>query len=303
MAIEIVFLGTSAMVPTKERNQTGIFLLYNGEGLLFDCGEGIQRQLKLAEERLTKVTRIFISHWHGDHVLGLPGLIQSLNSSKYEQEHPHLDVYGPKGTKKLLQTVLSCFTFDQKITLEVHEFKPQGSVVCTTDDFVIHAYLLEHSIPTYGFTFQEHDRRKIDLAKVKKLGLPEGPLLGELQRGKAVVVNKKKIQPDDVSSVVVGNKVGYIADTSFCKNCLTLAQDCDLLIAEATYHSDDEEKAERYQHLTAKQTAHLAQQANVGKLIITHFSQRYKTVTALEEEARDIFPETVAAYDFMRIKM
>ena len=289
------------MVPTKDRNQSGIFFKYKNEGLLFDCGEGIQRQFKTIDEKITKITKIFISHWHGDHVLGIPGLLQSLNSSLYEQDDVSVEIYGPQGTEKAIKTLLDCFTFDRTISLVVKDFNE--GVIFQNTDFFIEVYALEHSIPTFGFRFVEKDRRRVDLEKTKKYCLPEGPLLGKLQQGETITFNKKKIKPEDVTYLVPGKKIAYISDTSLCKNCLKLAQDVDALIIEATYHSRDEEKAEKYKHLTALQAAMIAQQSNAGRLLLTHFSQRYKTVGDLEQEAKDVFPDTVAAYDFLRIKI
>ena len=299
--MEVIILGTSAMVPTKDRNQTAILLKYKDEGLLFDCGEGTQRQLKIVKEKITKITKIFISHWHGDHVLGLPGLIQTLNSSKFEDEKLKLEVYGPKGIQKDLTTLINCFEFDKKITINIHEI--EEGIILDKADFKVECYKLDHTIPAFGFKFTEKDKRRVNMAKAKKFGLESGPNLGKLQQGKTITHKNTTITPDDVTYIVKGKKFGYIADTTTCNNCLKIADECDLLISECTYHSKEEEKAEQYKHLTAEQVASIANKANAKKLILTHFSQRYKTVETLENEARITFPETQAAFDGMRIKI
>lgn len=296
--VELIFLGTSAMVPTKDRNQQAIFITYKDKGLLFDCGEGIQRQLKIAGISFHKIDAIFISHWHGDHVLGLPGLIQSLNSSDYNQP---LYIYGPRETKKFLSKVLESYVFVNHIDIRVAELE-HGSVV-KDNEFSVEAYALDHNIPCLGYRFVEYDSRKIQMLKAKKYGLKEGPLIGKLQRGETVVVKGSTITPDDVSTVVPGKKIGIIADTADCSGCTATAQAVDLLISEATFSVTDTEKAGDYKHLTAQQAAHIAQRSSAQRLILTHFSQRYKEIQLLLNEARDIFPKTELAFDFMKVKV
>lgn len=290
------------MVPTKERNHSGILLKYKGENLLFDCGEGIQRQFRIADEKITKITRIFLSHWHGDHVLGIPGLLQSLNSSKYEHEEIKLKIYGPKGTKEKIETLSKLFEGEQRIELNVEEITKEGKIM-GTDEFEMYAYALDHTLPCFGFQWKEKSRRRINVTAAKKLGLKEGPELGKLQQGKTITLNGKKIKPEEATYLVEGKTIGYIPDTAACAACMKIAEDCNILICESTYHSDEEEKAELYKHMTARQAATIASQANVEKLILTHFSQRYKSVEELEKEAKDIFLNTVAAYDFMKVEV
>jgi ribonuclease Z len=299
--MEVVILGTSAMVPTKDRNQSAILLKYKDEGLLFDCGEGTQRQLKIVKEKITKITKIFISHLHGDHILGIPGIVQTLNSSKFEDENLKIEIYGPKGAKESLTTFINAIEFDQKIDIQINEIKE--GVILDKQDFKIECYKLDHTILSYGYKFVEKDKRKVNMAKAKKLGLETGPKLGKLQRGETVTHKNKTIDPDDVTYIVEGKKMGYIADTAMCNGCLKIAEDCDLVISECTYHSKEEEKAEKYKHLTAEQVASIANKANAKKLILTHFSQRYRTVETLENEAKVTFPDTQAAFDGMRIKI
>ncbi|MBT3720998.1 ribonuclease Z [archaeon] len=295
--MDIVFLGTSCMVPTKERNHSGIFLSYRGEGILVDCGEGIQRQLKIAEIKPTKITKIFLTHWHGDHVLGLPGLLQTLNSSEYEKK---LEIYGPIGTKKSFEYMFKAFSF--KIDFE-YKIKELSNNNFSLKEIVVSSLLLEHKIPCLGFSFTEKDRRRIKPAIIKKLGIPDGPLLGELQNNKKITWKGKEILPKETTYLVKGKKISIILDTVLTKNVYSLAKDSNLLICESSYDSSLEEKAKEYKHLTAKQAALLASQTNVKKLVLTHISQRYKTPKILLEDAKDVFEDVCVAYDFMKLKI
>ncbi|MBI2541956.1 ribonuclease Z [Candidatus Woesearchaeota archaeon] len=296
--MQITFLGTSSMVPTKERNQMAVFLSYGSEGILFDCGEGTQRQLKIAGISLTKATKILISHWHGDHVLGLPGLIQTLSSMDYSGK---LEIYGPTGTKKRMEMMFEAFIFDKRLDFIVKEVK--SGIFFENNDFQLEAHGLEHGIETLGYRFVEKDKRKIDMKKVRKLGIPPGPLLGKLQDGKSIEFNGKKIDADEATYTEAGKKIAYITDTLHCDNCYKIAQDADLLMCEATYSSKLESKGEEYGHMTAKQAGQIANKSNAKQLVLIHFSARYKNTQELEEDARDIFDNVICAKDFMKIDL
>ena len=298
MVMEIVFLGTSSMVPTKERSQSAVFLRYGAEGLLFDCGEGTQRQFKLAGISPLSTTKILISHWHGDHVLGLPGLIQTLSASEYGKT---LEIYGPKGTKERMEHLFRTFVFDKNIDLKIVEVK-EGTFI-DAKLYTVEALPLEHGIHTLGYRFMEKDKRKISMKKAEQFGLKPGPIIGKLQDGESVVHKGKKINPDDVSSIEKGTVVTYITDTKLCENCFSLSQGADILICESTYGSKLEGKGEEYSHMTASQAAEIARKSGVGKLYLTHFSARYKSVTELEDEAKELFENATCASDFMKIKL
>lgn len=299
--IEITFLGTSAMVPTKDRNVQGIYLNYGGEGILIDCGEGTQRQMAIAGINRAKVKIILISHWHGDHVSGLVGLIQTIGNIN---DHSKIELYGPVGTRTRMKHMMESCIFYNKVNIMIHEINPKKLTKFYENKFYeLYAAPLEHSVPCIGFKFLEKEKRKIEISKVKRLGLKEGPDLGKLQEGTSIIKNGKKINPDDVSSMVKGKSIAFILDTALCGNCKTLAEDVDLLVSECVYAGDLEEKAEQYKHLTAKQIAQIASEVNVKKLILTHFSQRYKEVSQVLQDARDIFNNTETAFDFMKTKV
>jgi ribonuclease Z len=301
MLINLTILGTSGMVPTKERNVQSIHLDYDGEGILFDCGEGTQRQMNIAGINRTKIKKVLISHWHGDHVSGLIGLIQTLGNSK---DASKLEIYGPEGTKKFMNNLLNSCIFDLAVDIEINELDiSTKKVFFENEHYYLEASPLNHGIPCIGYSFIEKDKRKILMDKAKRLGLEEGPFLGNIQKGLPVKIKGKVITPDDVSEIKKGKKVTVIADTSFSANAASLASESDVLICEATYASGEEEKAEQYNHLTSEQAALIASNAGVKKLILTHFSQRYKSLDELLEQAKNIFPQTFLAFDFMKIKV
>ena len=296
--MQLTFLGTSAMVPTKERNHSSALISYGSEGILIDCGEGTQRQIKIAGIKPSKVTKILISHWHGDHVLGIPGLIQTLAKNGYDKV---LEIYGPEGTKEKITNMFKAFSFEDKIETKIHEITKKRFF--EGNDFFLEALPLEHGIITIGFSFIEKDKRRINVDAVRKLGIPDGPLLGKLQSGKSITFKEKKITPEQATYVVNGKKISFIADTVPCNNALELAMNSDILVCESTYADKLEEKAAEYMHMTSKQAGLLANQAKAKKLILTHFSQRYKTMEEIEDDAKDVFSNTICAYDFMKIKI
>lgn len=296
--MEIQFLGTGCMMPTKTRNLAGVLLSHGSEKIIFDCGEGTQRQLKIAGVKPGKITKILISHWHGDHVLGLPGLLQTFSASSY---HGTLEIFGPKGSKKFFEHMMKGFAVKEVVEYKLTEV--ESGIFFENDDFYLEALPMKHSSPCVGFAFVEKNKRRIEMKKTRKLGLKEGPILGKLQRGETVAFKGKKIKPDDVSFVVAGRKVVYITDTEPCNNIVKLAKGADILIMEATYTSALKNKAEEYGHLTAKQAGMLANEAKVEKLLLTHFSQRYKNAKELEEDARQVFDDTEAAEDFTKVRL
>lgn len=296
--IELTFLGTSSMVPTKERNQSSVLISYKNHGILVDCGEGTQKQFKIANIPVTKVTKILITHWHSDHTLGLAGLISTMAANEYSKT---LEIYGPKGTKERFKHMFSAFVFDKSIEYKIIEIK-QGKFF-ENNEFVLEAFHLDHNIETFGFNFIEKDRRRIKVNAIKRLKIPQGPLLGKLQDGKTITFKGKKISPEKTTYIVKGKKISIISDTVLCNNCYKFSENADLLISESTYAERLEEKGEQYKHMTAKQAALIANKANVGKLILTHFSARYKDVHDLEEEARTYFSNSFAAQDFMKVKL
>ncbi|NQU98316.1 ribonuclease Z [Candidatus Woesearchaeota archaeon] len=299
--MQLTFLGTSCMVPTKERNVQGIYMSYKAEGILIDCGEGTQRQMNLAGINRNKVNTILVTHWHGDHVGGIIGLLQTISD---KDNPPKIEIYGPKGTKKRVRHLLDSVVFDgSNLNLNIFELNPKKvETFKEKDDFYLQCAPMEHSTPCVAYSFVEKDKRKINIAKAKKLGLKEGPSLGKLQNEKSVVVNGKKIFPDDISTIKKGRKLTFIFDTIPTENCYEIAENADLLVTEAVYLPKLRENADKYKHLTTQDAGLIANKANVKKLIVTHFSQRYKSGNEIEEDIKTYFANSETAYDFKKVK-
>lgn len=297
--IKLTFLGTGSMVPTKDRNHIAVLISYKNENILVDCGEGTQRQLKFADISPTKVTKILISHWHGDHVLGLPGLMYSLAANEYSKT---LEIYGPKGTKEFMFHLLKGFAYKNRIDYKIHEIGE--GVFFESKDFKLEAKRLVHTAPCFGYAFVEKDRRNIDVDYLRKnYNFSRHPVLRDLQAGKDITWKGKKIKASKATKITKGKKLVFVSDTAYCKSAVDLAKDADLLVCESTYLNELEEKAEDYKHLTTKQAADIAKKAKVKKLILTHFSQRYKTVKDIEKEAKSVFKNSFCAEDFMVLEL
>lgn len=262
--------------------------------MLIDCGEGTQRQCKKADINPCKLTKILLTHLHGDHVLGLPGLLETLEMSEYAKQ---LDIYGPKGTVRhleLLQSLYGRF----RINYRVHELP----CVIGDKEWEIQHATMDHSIQTHAFAFIIKEKRRLDKEKIKKLKLPNTPILGELQKGKDIVINGKKIKAKDLTYLQEGKKIAVIMDTKFNTKAIELAKDADLLICEATYAKEEEAYADNYKHLTAEQAATIAKKAKVKKLILTHIAQRYEhNLARIEKEAKRVFKNTKVARDLDKI--
>lgn len=285
------------MQPTKERSLFSILLNYENENILIDCGEGTQRQLKIADLKATKLTKILISHLHGDHIFGLPGLMQNLEVNNYSGL---IEIYGPKGIKEFFDFLFRLGVFE-RLRYKITEIKE--GIVCEGKSYCIKALKLDHRGACYGFEFKEKDRRKIDINYLKKFGLKQHPILKNLQQGKSIIWDNKRIDVNKATKLIKGKKISFILDTRYCDNCIKLAKDSDILISEATYLDELKEKAEEYKHLTAKQAALIAKKSKSKKLILTHFSQRYKDINEILKEAKTVFKNTECAEDFMKVKI
>lgn len=299
--IELTFLGTGCMMPTKERNTQSIYLRYNGEGFLFDCGEGTQRQMAIAGISRAAVDKIFISHWHGDHVSGLIGLIQTMGNSADDKK---IYIYGPVGSKKIMHHLMQSCIFESKIEIEIIELDPRNvELIYEGDDYYIECAKMDHSVPCIAYSFVENDRLRIRIDDVKNKGIPEGPLLKKLQKGEDIEYNKQTFKNEDLTYLVKGKKITIIMDTTYCQNAIELSNNSDILIIESVYGPEMIERAEEVKHMCSNQSALIASNANIKELILTHFSQRYKDLSELEKGAKDIFPNTRLAFDFMKIKI
>ncbi len=299
--MEIVFLGTGSMFPTKKRAHPSIFIRDEKIKFLFDCGEGTQRQMRIAGISPTKLDYIFITHWHGDHTLGLAGIFQSLSASQRERK---LIVYGPVGTNARVSHLLKAFAFDLKYPIEVNEIKiKEGKVYRIIDEkeFAVEAMYVKHIIPCVNYAYIKKGKRKINLEYTKKFGLVRHKILGKLQKGETIVYKGHKITPEKGTYLTPDKRITYITDTNYFKGLEKLAKDAEILISEGTFSEDLETKAREYTHMTAKEAAKLAKKAKAKRLVLTHFSQRYKDVSKLKEEAQKIFKNVETANDFDKI--
>lgn len=293
--LKIIFLGTSASIPTAKRNHTAILLDYKNENILIDCGEGTQRQFRKARLNLMKITRLLITHWHGDHVLGIPGFLQSLAFNKYRKT---LFIYGPKGTKRFMKLMLNTFVFAGKISIRVEEITKDGKFY-ENDDFYLESKSMSHGTPTYAYSFIKKGKIRIDKKKLEKSKLPLGPLLQKLKQGKDIIYKGKKYIAKDLTYEEGNKKVSFVLDTSANSKIANFVQDSDLLIIESSYADELKEMAKEYKHLTAKQAGEIAKKSKSKKLLLTHISQRYdKNPKKILDEAKKIFKKTSLVEDF-----
>jgi ribonuclease Z len=292
---DLTILGSSSQQQTRKRNHGAYLLRWNDEGLLFDPGEGTQRQFIFADLPPPCVTRIFISHFHGDHCLGLGSMLLRLNLDKVE--HP-IHCYYPASGKKFFDRLRYCCIYRENIEVIEHPVKKAGLV---EDDgkFRIEAEFLDHGVENIGWRITEPNVLKFEKEKLKTLGL-DGPIVRELEQKRKIKVGDKWIHVEDVSYERLGDVFAYVVDTRPCAGANVIAKDAKLLLCEATYLEEDRALAEEYKHMTAKQAAEIALSANAHTLILTHFSARYRDLSLFGEEARAIFPNTFVAEDLKR---
>ncbi|MBI5803823.1 ribonuclease Z [Candidatus Pacearchaeota archaeon] len=294
--IKITFLGTGDSVPTKKRNHTAILLSYKDENILVDCGEGTQRQLKIAEISPAKITKLLITHWHGDHTLGILGLIETLAMLGINKR---LEIYGPRGTKRYMNLFLNFIGPYKKLSRTSIEVKEVAGKFLERKEFYVEAKPMSHGIPANAYSFVIKDKMRLDKQKIKKLKLPNSPVLKKLQEGEDVIFEGKKIKSKAVSYLEKGRKVTFILDTRVNANAVELSKNSDLLICESSFSKDEAVMAKERKHLTSKDAATIAKKAKVKKLFITHISQRYEyDLSKILKEAKEVFPKTEIANDF-----
>lgn len=293
---ELVVLGTSSQVPTRYRNHNGYLLRWDEEGLLFDPGEGTQRQMIYAEVTATSITKVLITHFHGDHCLGFAGISQRLSLDRVP--HP-IDVYFPKSGHVFYDRLRKASIYHACATLRANPIDREG-VVHESKKITIEARKLDHGVDTYGYRLQEKDRVSMLPEKLRELGVT-GPRVGVLQREGKIEVDGRTVTVDEVSVPKPGQSVAFVMDTRVCEGAYELARGVDLLICESTYLSTEGREAHDHGHMTAAQAAQIAKEAGAKKLVLTHFSQRYPSTEPFLAEARPIFEHVVAAKDGRRV--
>jgi ribonuclease Z len=301
--MEIVFLGTGGCVPTETRNLSSVLVSHLNQPYLFDCGEGTQRQMRLAGINFMKIDHIFLTHLHADHFLGLGGMIQSMD---FMERTSKLTIHGPTGTRDTVRSLLSAGTFIlDHLTLDIHEIQP-GPVLDEGKTLISCARTI-HTANSLAYCFEEKPHRAFLKQKALELGVPEGRLFSQLQDGREVEVKDKTITPEDVlDKPIPGRKVVYTGDTRPCESVIKLAQNADVLIHDGSFSHEEKELVEESAHSTNVQAAEVAKKANVKRLYLTHISQRYpkkEDLDVLLGEARRIFPETYIAEDFMKLQV
>jgi ribonuclease Z len=301
MSINITFLGTAGSVPTPNRNLSAIIIRRKNEQIMFDCGEGTQRQMIKAQTGFHKKLKILITHLHGDHVLGLPGLFQTMALMDRKKT---VKVYGPVGIKQFIDCSKEVLKFGLSFPVEIFEIKP--GIICEEREYKIKAIKSSHTEESLAFGFFENPRPgKFYPEKARNLGIPEGRLWSKLQNGNTVTLSSGKIiKPLDVSGPLRnGRTIIYTGDTRPIKNFNSFATHADLLIHEATFDDSLIEKAIADGHSTPNQAATEAKKAKAKKLILTHISARYPKSEILLEQAKPIFNNTIIANDFLEIEI
>ncbi|MGD6834507.1 ribonuclease Z [Sutcliffiella halmapala] len=306
--MKITFLGTGSGVPAKHRNVSSMALHIDDKESslwLFDCGEATQHQILHTSLKPRKISKIFITHLHGDHIFGLPGL---LSSRSFQGGDTPLTLYGPKGIKNYIDISLSVSMTHVKYPLNVVEFDEEG-LILEEEEYKVIGKKLVHGIPSYGFRIEQKELSgALLMDKVKESGIPAGPHYQQLKEGKSIELADGRVfhGPDFIGPPKKGKVVTILGDTRYNEVSVELAVEADVLVHEATFAAGDEQLAHEYFHSTTVQAAKVAQDAGVGQLLLTHISARYQKdeVLMLEKEARDIFPrvKVVGDFDVVEIK-
>jgi ribonuclease Z len=295
-ARELVILGSSSQVPTRYRNHNGYVLRWDDEVILFDPGEGTQRQLALAHVSAPSITMICITHFHGDHCLGLPGVLARFGLDRVR--HP-VDLYYPASGEQYLERLRHAAVMDEWTLLRTHAVDTDGLVV-DRGTFALHAARLDHSTEAYGWRIGQPDGRRMLPDRLEALGI-RGEAVGRLQRDGTIEVDGRTVTVDEVSEPRPGQHFAFVMDTGVCDGARTLADRADLLVCESTFLDSERDLAVSYRHLTARQAAEIAKEARARLLVLTHFSQRYPNENDFLQEAQRVFPHVVAARDLMTV--
>ncbi len=298
--LEIIFLGTGGSLPTKRRNLPSVVVKRGAELIMFDCGEGTQKQLIYAKIGINKKMKILITHMHGDHVLGLPGLFQSMSLLGRDKK---IELYGPKGIIGFIESIERTVKYGRTFELEIFEVG-DGEIINDREYKIISANA-DHGILCLAYSIEEKDKPgRFNPIKAKDLGIPKGPLWKKLQLGNNIKIKGNIIKSNEVLGPKrPGFKIVYATDTKPCESVTSLAKNADVLIHDSTFGEDRKEKADEYGHSTANQAANVAKKSNAKKLVLIHISAIYEDAEDLFNQALKIHKRTLLAYDLMRIKV
>ena len=289
-------MGTASQVPTRERNHNGYFVRWDEHGFLFDPGEGTQRQMTFAGVSASEITKIFITHFHGDHCLGLPGVLQRLSLDKIV--HP-VEVYYPASGQKYFDNLKNASVYTNAVEIIEKPIRREG-VIFQDKNLVIETARLDHSTESWGYRFREPDSVTMLPEKLKEFGIA-GKNVGKLKDAGKIEINGETIRREDASVFKKGQSFAFVMDTRVCPAAYELTKETDVLIIESTFLSSEREEAFAYGHLTAAQAAEIAKKAKVKNLILTHFSQRYGSIENFAAEAQTIFSNAIAVADGQEI--
>lgn len=296
---ELVVLGTASQTPTRTRNHNGYLLRWDTEGLLFDPGEGTQRQMLLAGVTASQISRIFITHFHGDHCLGLPGVLARIS---LDQVAHQVEIYYPAANEAVYQRLRHAALYRDVAILQARPVREAGPLA-STPAFSLEARPLAHSVPTFGYRLAEPDGRRMLPDKLLALGIA-GPDVGRLKQQGELVTGGRRVTVEQVSELRPGQRFAFIMDTGLCDAAFELADRADMVVCESTFADADAALAREWGHLTASQAGRIAAEARARLLVLTHFSQRYDHGDAprLAGEAASVFGgEVVLARDLTRI--
>lgn len=298
---ELVILGTGSQAPTRTRAHVSTVLRFDSQTILFDPGENTQRQAILAGVNLNRLTAICISHFHGDHCLGLPGVIQrrSLDNTHNNITPPGLPIFFPLDGAEFLDRLLTCSSFYDQSHSKPSPVNGNGPVD-KIGDLQLSTAELKHRITTFGYRLDEPDRQKLNKQALSDRGL-SGPIVGELLTNGFVTLDGQTTTIEQVSTTQAGQSMAFVMDTELCDGAAELADGVDLLVCESTFANEQADLASKYQHLTAGQAGQLAQETNARRLVLTHFSARYRDTSLLGDQARVHHQDVVVAEDLMTI--
>ncbi len=297
-ARELVVLGTASQAPTRHRNHNGYVLRWDAEGVLFDPGEGTQRQMLLAGVASSTITRICVTHFHGDHCLGLPVVLQRLSLDRVG--HP-VDVFYPSAGQEFYDRLRRCALYNDTVDVRAHPVDEGGVVDPGPEPFSLTAAQLDHRTETLGWRVEEPGGRRMLPERLEAAGVA-GPDVGRLQReGSIVTPAGRTVTVEEMSEPRRGKVFAFVMDTRLCDAAFALADGADLLVCESTFLERDADLAAAYGHLTAAQAARVAKAAGARRLVLSHFSQRYPDAAVYAAEAGEIFPEVVVARDLDRV--
>lgn len=291
-ARKFIALGTASQVPTRERNHNGYFLRWGAEGFLFDPGEGTQRQMIFADVSASNITKIFITHFHGDHCLGLAGVLQRISLDRV----PHtVQIFYPASGERYVKHLANASIFHNTAKIEKVPVSEEG-VIFRGEDYVIETLMLDHTVESWGYRIRENDSFSLLPEKLEQFGI-RGKEIGRLKKEGSININGKTISVEECGAEKKGQSMAFVMDTRLCQNAYRLAENVDLLVCESTYLAAETTEAVSHGHLTAGQAAEIARDSGVNLLVLTHFSQRYQNIEDFLLEAKTIHPNTIAVKD------